>query len=85
MRDNWQWSFDTGKAARLEAEAQARMHQQPFNASQVPMHSRDATMQSYFKKGWCSVRIADVHQHINPLASFVQLRAQLQQHNRGVK
>lgn len=63
MGRNWNWSYQRGREKRLEAEEQAQHN----NASVPPspsLHSHDATLQSYFERGWRSVTQADIHIHL---------------------
>ncbi|CCN69766.1 hypothetical protein [Vibrio nigripulchritudo] len=62
MGRNWAWSRQRGVESRLKAEECAAFHGEPL-PSRPPLHSHDATMQSYFEKGWRSVpqHTIDVH------------------------
>ncbi|MCG9624622.1 hypothetical protein L1D34_07185 [Vibrio mediterranei] len=48
--------------------------------SAVPFHSHDATMQSYFARGWCGVSQCEINTHIGktpPTAAMAQRLAKL--------
>lgn len=45
--------FKSGRKARFAAEV----------AEPIPLYSHDATRQSLFTKGWCSVTDIDLHHH----------------------
>ncbi len=66
MGRNWDWSFETGKAARLKAAELAMRDSVPV-PNRPPFHSHDATMQSYFNRGWFSVTRADIYLHLSPI------------------
>lgn len=75
MPSNWDWSYQQGRLARLEAEKTAATGQQPISAV-VPLHSLDATMQVMFSNGWHSPTPVEIHRFINPPQSIgEQLRA----------
>lgn len=75
MAGNWEWSYQQGRKARLEAEKTAAISQQPVPVV-VPLHSLDATMQVMFSKGWDSPTPVEIHRFINPPQSIgEQLRA----------
>ncbi|WP_279476993.1 hypothetical protein [Aeromonas veronii] len=53
MGHNWEWSFNHGREQRLKREREAAeqgIAECDVDRS-VPLHSRDGTMQSQFKKG----------------------------------
>ncbi len=62
MGRNWDWSYQRGREKRLEAEEQAQ-HNVAVPSS-PPLHSHDATLQSYFNRGWKSITSADIHIHL---------------------
>ncbi|MCA2466008.1 MULTISPECIES: hypothetical protein [Vibrio] len=63
MGRNWDWSYQRGREKRLEAEEQAQ-HNNAAVPSRPPLHSHDATLQSYFNRGWKSITPADIHIHL---------------------
>ncbi len=60
MGRNADWSFDKGQAKRIKAEVDAAMHNMPFNPNEIPLHSHDGTLQSFFTKGWHSVSPVEI-------------------------
>lgn len=63
MGRNWDWSYQRGRDKRLEQERLA--YQAGISPSRKPpLHSHDATLQSYFERGWRSVSQADIHIHL---------------------
>ncbi|MGU5635182.1 hypothetical protein ACV1DV_06475 [Aeromonas veronii] len=63
MGRNWEWSFNHGREQRLKREREAAeqgIAECDVDRS-VPLHSRDGTMQSQFKKGWCSVTPSEIY------------------------
>lgn len=74
MGRNWQWSYERGRALRLEAERLAFLQNQPV--ALPPLHSLDGTMQSKFEQGWDSPTPVEIQRYINPPQSIGQrLRA----------
>ena len=65
MGRNWEWSFDSGRAKRLEAELVAA-HGGSSVPGKPPLHSHDSTMQSFFEKGWASPTPVQIQRYINP-------------------
>lgn len=63
MGKNWDWSYQKGKQKRLEAERNARCNGQVM-PRKPPLHSHDATMQSYFNRGWRSVTPLAIQRYI---------------------
>jgi hypothetical protein len=75
MGKNWQWSYQKGHQARLDAEKAAATGQSTVPAV-LPVHSHDATMQARFAEGWHSPTPVEIHRFINPPPSVAeQLRA----------
>ncbi|EJG1781732.1 hypothetical protein BWH93_RS18705 [Vibrio parahaemolyticus] len=68
MGRNWDWSYQRGREKRLEAEEQAQ-HNDAAVPSRPPLHSHDATLQSYFNRGWKSITTADIHIHLGLVKS----------------
>lgn len=64
MGSNWKWSQRRGKQLRLEAEYRAHFYHEPV-PTQPPLHSHDATLQSYFNRGWNSVTQSEIYRHTN--------------------
>lgn len=60
---NWQFAQQRGKEKRLFAELDAYKGNAP-HPSAPPLFSHDATLQSYFNKGWQSVHISDIKRHL---------------------
>ncbi|MDA0148838.1 hypothetical protein [Vibrio sp. LaRot3] len=84
MGKNWEWSYQRGIERRLEAE-QCAQSTGTSSPSKPPLHSHDATMQSYFERGWHSVTPAQVYQHLQgiqsmPLSPLDQIRRLKQCH-----
>lgn len=65
MGANWEWSYQQGKAKRLEAEKAKHDHNTPVPAV-LPLHSHDGTMQDLFEKGWASVTPVQIQRNNNP-------------------
>ncbi|MCT6700904.1 hypothetical protein [Rheinheimera sp. 4Y26] len=75
MGRNADWSYQRGRQARFEAE-KAVYTGSVSSAEKPALHSRDATMQAMFDKGWHSPTPVEIQQFINPPQSIgEQLRA----------
>lgn len=72
MGRNWQWSYQQGRQARLDAELAAHQSQQPCVAS-PGLHSHDGTMQSKFEQGWASVTPVEIQRYLKPSPSVGEL------------
>lgn len=64
MGKNWQWSYQRGIEKRLAAEYEAQ-HNNHVVPTTPPLHSHEATMQSYFERGWRSVSMNQIYTHLN--------------------
>ncbi|ODS10942.1 hypothetical protein VSF3289_01203 [Vibrio scophthalmi] len=64
MGKNWQWSYQCGIDKRLAAEYEAQ-HNNRAIPTTPPLHSHEATMQSYFESGWHSVSINQIYKYCN--------------------
>lgn len=76
MGANWQYALKRGREKRLDAELEASRCGK-LASSSPPLFSHDATIQSYFNRGWHSVDHVDVAIHIgtiklNPSADLLQ-------------
>ncbi|EJV0369640.1 hypothetical protein N5280_002487 [Vibrio vulnificus] len=60
---NAEFAQQKGREKRLELEAQAWKKGMPA-PRKPPLFSHDATLQSYFNKGWHSVTPCDVRLHL---------------------
>lgn len=63
MGRNWEWSFNHGREQRLKREREAAEQgiAECDVDRNVPLHSRDGTMQSQFAKGWRSVTPSEIY------------------------
>ncbi|NOU53119.1 hypothetical protein HG263_21700 [Pseudoalteromonas sp. JBTF-M23] len=77
MGRNWEWSKNQGRIKRLKAEVAARQSGQPFDASNVPLHSYDGTMQSKFAHGWHSVTETDIRRKLSNDNTYTDVRHRL--------
>ncbi|ELB7341437.1 hypothetical protein RV032_002117 [Vibrio cholerae] len=63
MGRNWIFAEQKGREMRLDAEANAFKDSAPV-AVIPPFFSHDATLQSYFNKGWKSVSLCEIRLHL---------------------
>ena len=79
MGKSWDWSYQKGREKRMGLEVDARMHNMPFDPRKIPLHSHCNTMQSYFNKGWQSVRAIDIQLRVDGQQSYKRARTALKQ------
>ncbi|WP_440053358.1 hypothetical protein ACSLBF_10455 [Pseudoalteromonas sp. T1lg65] len=77
MGRNWEWSLKQGRIKRLKAELEARRNGELFDASQIPLHSYDGTMQSKFRRGWLSVSETEIQCRLDGHNTYQQVRQRL--------
>ncbi len=58
MGKNWNWSYQVGRERRIRAEI--NKIEGRCSSIEPGLHSHDATMQSFYVKGWASISMADV-------------------------